>query len=70
MRKSYRFLSGADNADFCQRVSDALADGYVLYGNPVMVMDKNLRVVGQAVILPETIAKTTELAYKERSNDR
>ena len=25
MRKSYRFLSGADNADFCQRVSDALA---------------------------------------------
>ena len=35
-----------------------------------MVMDKNLRVVGQAVILPETIAKTTELAYKERSNDR
>jgi hypothetical protein len=30
MRKSYRFLSSADNADFCQRVSDALADGYVL----------------------------------------
>ena len=25
MRKSYRFLSVADNADFCQRVSDALA---------------------------------------------
>ena len=25
MRKSYRFLSGADTADFCQRVSDALA---------------------------------------------
>ena len=25
MCKSYRFLSGADNADFCQRVSDALA---------------------------------------------
>ena len=24
MRKSYRFLSVADNADFCQRVSDAL----------------------------------------------
>ena len=25
MRKSYRFLSVADNANFCQRVSDALA---------------------------------------------
>ena len=70
MRNSYRFLSGADNADFCQRVSDALADGYVLYGNPVIVMDNDVRVVGQAIILPEMIAKTTELTYKERSNDR
>ena len=70
MRKSYRFLSGADNADFCQRVSDALDDGYVLYGNPVMVMDKDVRVVGQAVILPEMTAKTTDLADQERSNDR
>ena len=41
MLKSYRFLSGADNADFCQRVSDALADGYVLYRNSVMVADKD-----------------------------
>ena len=62
MRKSYRFLSGADNADFCQRVSDALADGYVLYGKPVMVMDKDVRVVGQAVILPEMIATTTDFS--------
>jgi len=57
MRKLYRFLSGVDNAEFSQRVSDALADGYVLYGNPVMVMDKDVRMVGQAVILPE-IANT------------
>ena len=62
MRKPYLFLSGADNADFCQRVSDALADGYVLYGNPVMVMDKDVRVVGQAVILPEMIATTTDFS--------
>lgn len=70
MRKSYHFLSGADNADFCQRVSDVLADGYVLYGNPVMVMDKDVRVVGQAVILPEMIVTTTDFADQERSNDR
>ena len=70
MCKSYRFLSGADNADFCQRVSDALADGYVLHGNPVMVMDKDVRVVGQAVILPEMIVTTTDFADQERSNDR
>ena len=70
MRKSYRFLSGADNADFCQRVSDALADGYVLHGNPVMVMDKDVRVVGQAVVLPEMIVTTTDFAEQERSNAR
>ena len=70
MCKSYRFLSGADNADFCQRVSDALADGYVLHGNPVMVMDKDVRVVGQAVVLPEMIVTTTDFADQERSNDR
>ena len=70
MRKSYRFLSGVDNADFCQRVSDALADGYVLYGNPAMVMDKDVRVVGQAVILPEMIVRTTDFSDQERSNDR
>ena len=70
MRKSYRFLSGADNADFCQRVSDALADGYVLFGSHVMVMDKDIRVVGQLVISPEMIVTTTDFADQERSNDR
>ena len=69
MRKSYRFLSGADNADFCQRVSDTLADGYVLSGSPIMLIDKNIRVAEQAVILPEIIVKTTEFVDQERSND-
>ena len=53
MKKSYRFLSGVDDAAFCQRVSDVLAEGYILYGNPVMVMDSGNRIVGQAVILLE-----------------
>jgi hypothetical protein len=53
MKKSYRFLSGVDDAAFCQRVSDVLAEGYILYGNPVMVMDNGNRIVGQAVILPD-----------------
>ena len=57
MRKIYRFLSGVDNSEFCQRVSDALADGYLLYGSPVMVMDKDVRMVVLAVILSE-IANT------------
>lgn len=52
-RKSYRFLTGPDDASFCQCISDALADGYVLYGNPVMVVCDGARICGQAVILPE-----------------
>lgn len=51
-KKSYRFLTGPDDASFCQRVSDALADGYVLYGDPVMVVSEGQRLCGQAVILP------------------
>ena len=62
MRKSYRFLSGVDNAEFCQRISDALADGYVLHGNPVMVMDNDVRIVGQAVIWPDNANKNTASA--------
>jgi len=53
MKKSYHFLSGVDDAAFCQRVSDVLAEGYILYGNPIMVTDNGSRIVGQAVILPE-----------------
>ena len=51
-RKAYRFLTGPDDAAFCQRVSDALAEGYVLYGDPVMVVSDGARYCGQAVVLP------------------
>ena len=53
--KSYRFLTGPDSPDFCQRVSDALADGWVLYGNPVLMEMGGVLYVGQAVILPEAV---------------
>ena len=62
MRKLYRFLSGVDSAEFCQRVSDALADGYVLYGNPVIVINNDVRIVGQAVIWPDSADKNTASA--------
>lgn len=31
---AYRLLTGPDDATFCQRVSEALALGYELYGSP------------------------------------
>ena len=55
MKKSYHFLSGVDDAAFCQRVSDFLAEGYILNGNPVMFMDDDNRILGQAVILPDMV---------------
>ncbi len=54
-KKTYHFLSGVDGVAFCQSVSDFLAEGYILYGNPVMVMDNGNRIVGQAVILPDMV---------------
>ena len=55
--KAYKFLTGTDDAVFCQRVSDALRDGYVLYGPPIMQVDANgERHCGQAVVLAEMAA--------------
>jgi hypothetical protein len=51
-RKRYRFLTGPDDAAFCARVSAALDDGYVLYGDPVMIIEAGQRILGQAVCLP------------------
>ena len=53
-RKNYRFLTDPDGAAFCQRVSEALAEGNVLYGDPVMVVSDGTRYCGQAVVLPCT----------------
>lgn len=54
-RKTYRLLTGPDDAAFCERVGDALADGYELYGPPsIAVGPDGQAVVAQAVVLPGT----------------
>ena len=53
-QKTYRFLTGPDDASFCQKVSDALAAGYVLHGDSVMLSHDGDVICGQAVILPGT----------------
>ena len=55
----YRLLTGPDTHEFCKRVSDALADGYVLYGSPALTFDGTTTYVSQAVVLPEVLAATT-----------
>ena len=60
-KKAYRFLTGADDAVFCQRVSVALREGWVLYGMPLMQVDADgNRHCGQAVVLPEFFSTYSE----------
>jgi hypothetical protein len=53
VRLSYRLLTGPDDATFCERVTQALHEGYELYGSPAATFDGNRVIVAQAVILPE-----------------
>ncbi len=51
-RPVYRLLTGKDDRAFCERVSEALAQGWVLYGSPTMAFDtgEGCVKVAQAVI--------------------
>ena len=46
----YRLFTGEDDAVFCKRVSEALALGYQLYGQPVVTFNGKSVVVAQAVV--------------------
>lgn len=52
-RLRYRCLTGADDRAFCERVSAALDDGYVLHGPPSVTFDGQRVIVAQAVVLPD-----------------
>ena len=49
----YRVLTGPDDAAFCERVSEALALGYELYGSPAVTFDGARVVVAQALLWPD-----------------
>jgi len=53
---SYRLITGADNREFCERISAALADGYVLHGSPAATFNGTTVIVAQAIVLPAAIA--------------
>lgn len=46
----YRLLTGVDDKNFCQKVSEALASGYELYGSPAATFNGQNVIVAQAVI--------------------
>ncbi|MBD1542835.1 DUF1737 domain-containing protein [Arthrobacter sp. IA7] len=53
---SYRLITGPDDRAFCERVSAALAEGYVLHGSPAATFNGTGVIVAQAVVLPAAIA--------------
>ena len=50
--KLYRFLTGPEDASFCHKVTEALNQGWELYGSPQLTFDPNKKqlVCAQAVI--------------------
>lgn len=50
----YKLLTGEDNSEFCDRVTEFLNKGWELYGSPVMNSEDlstgSKRIVGQAVV--------------------
>ncbi|MAT21157.1 MAG: hypothetical protein CL419_08540 [Acidimicrobiaceae bacterium] len=53
-RLRYRLLTGPDDRSFCERISAALDEGYVLYGSPSITHTPNGVIAAQAVVLPNT----------------
>ncbi|MBT2553074.1 DUF1737 domain-containing protein [Arthrobacter sp. ISL-5] len=53
---SYRLITGPDDRAFCERISTALAEGYVLHGSPAATYNGINVIVAQALVLPYAIA--------------
>ncbi len=53
---SYRLITGPDDRSFCERISTALAEGYVLHGSPAATFNGSSVIVAQALILAAAVA--------------
>jgi hypothetical protein len=53
--RRYRMLTGPDDRAFCDRVTEALNDGWELHGDPQLTFDaaKGLVICGQAIVRTE-----------------
>jgi len=58
-QKNYVLLTGRDDAEFCQRVSDRMDAGYELYGSPSITFNvlRGHAVVAQALVLKKKTKK-------------
>ena len=66
--KGYRLITEDDTSKFCHRVTEALSNGWKLYGEPKMTFDKKRGIMrcGQAVIKNSPKKNTQKkLAYPQ-----
>ncbi len=49
----YRLITGKDDANFCERISNLLEKGYQLYGSPSVTYNGKDVIAAQAVILTD-----------------
>jgi hypothetical protein len=61
---TYRLLTGLDDAEFCRRVSEAIALGYKLYGSPAATFNGQKVIVAQAIIWPTIEAEIEGVKQK------
>jgi hypothetical protein len=63
MTTLYRLLTEDDTSAFCHKVSEALASGWELHGDPVMSFDaaRGVTRCGQAVIKEVAVDYTPDL---------
>ena len=48
--KLYRLLTGPDGDTFCMRISEALNQGWELYGSPSLTFNGQETIAGQAIV--------------------
>ena len=53
--KGYRFITSDDTSEFCHRVTEALSNGWKLYGEPKMVFEKKRDDLQEAIAAIEAI---------------
>ncbi|WP_315913897.1 DUF1737 domain-containing protein [Arthrobacter sp. lap29] len=55
---AYRLITGPDDRSFCERISTALADGYVLHGGPALTYNGTSVICAQAVASSDAAVAT------------
>lgn len=54
--KAYRYLTGPDDAEFCERVTELLNRGWVILGTPTLAFDP----VKKTMMCGQTLFKDVE----------